>query len=54
MLKIMFLNNKSILVMLNCMVSMETHYIILKRESACKNTHIAAASHPRTINLVSN
>ena len=37
------------------MVSMATHYAILKTGSvASKNIHISAASHPRTLNLVSS
>ena len=37
------------------MVSMATHYAILKNEGLpTKNTHISAATHPRKLNLVSN
>ena len=37
------------------MVSMVTHYAILKTGSvAVKNIHISAASHSRTLNLVSS
>ena len=40
---------------LKFMVSMATHYTILKTESiAPKNIHISAASHPRAHNLLSN
>ena len=47
MLKIMFLKNKSIFDMWNCMVSMETHYTILKNGGVpAKNNHISAATYP--------
>ena len=49
----MFLNNKSILVMCNCIVSMTTHKAILKRgRGTYKNTHFLAATFARTLNLV--
>ena len=42
------------LVMLNYMVSMATHDAILKNGEHLQNTHISAATHPRTLNFVSN
>ena len=52
MQKIMFLKNKSIFV--KFVFSMATHYAILKSGVYLQNTHISAATHPRTLNLVSN
>ena len=46
MLKIMFLKNKSIFGMLNCMVCVETHYTILKNGDVPAKNHISAATHP--------
>ena len=48
----MFLNNKSILVMCNCIVSMTTHKAILKKGVYIQNTHFYAATFARTVNLV--
>ena len=49
----MFLNNKSILVMCNCIVSMTTHKAILKRgKGYIQNTHFLAALFARILNLV--
>ena len=41
--------------MLKCIVSMATHYAILKYwERTYKNIHIPTATHPRTVKLVPN
>ena len=39
-------------VMTNCMVSITTHFVVLKRGVPTKYSYISAATHPITLNLV--